>query len=72
MTSYKSKSGKTSGVTAYEIGEDYIKVEFNKKKIYKYTYPLNNPAIIDNMKSMALQQEGLSTFISRNRDLKFV
>ena len=39
MTTYKSTSGKQSGVTAYEIGSDYIIVWFYSKQ-YKYTYQI--------------------------------
>lgn len=72
MIPYTSKSGKTSGVTAYEIGSDRISVQFNHKKVYTYTYQLNGSAIIEEMKLLAIQSEGLSSFISRNRDLKFI
>jgi len=68
MTPYFSTSGKKSGVKAFEIGTDFIIVQFDKKQ---YTYPesLNRKSLIDEMKSLALNSKGLSTFISQNRDI---
>ena len=59
MIEYTSKSGKQSGVLAYEIGNDYITVKFQKKS-YKYTVDLNSQNVIDKMKNLALKSEGLS------------
>ena len=67
MTPYKSKSGKASGASAYEIGDDYIKVVF-KGKTYNYTERQNSKKTIDLLKELAQQQLGLSTYISRNRN----
>ncbi|SHJ02784.1 hypothetical protein SAMN02745146_2043 [Hymenobacter daecheongensis DSM 21074] len=67
MTDYVSASGKKSGVTAYEIGKDFIKVEFNNSKIYTYRSSNNNKIMIEEMKSLALASEGLSTYIARNK-----
>ena len=64
MIPYSSLSGKQSGVTAFEIGDDYIKVRFTNFKTYKYSVMMNGRTVIDHMKSLALRQEGLSTFIS--------
>jgi len=72
MTPYSSTSGKKSGVISYEIGDDFIVIQFDKQQ---YTYPvsLNGKRIIDKMKSLALASNGLSTFISQNRNtLKFI
>ena len=43
MTPYSSTSGKKSGVTAYEIGKDYITVKFDRNQ-YTYTESLNGKA----------------------------
>ena len=72
MTPYKSTSGKQSGVTAYEIGTDYIIVWFYSKQ-YKYTESLNDRSTIDKMKSLAIASSGLSTFIAQNKmTLRFI
>jgi hypothetical protein len=64
MISYKSTSGKDSGVVAYLIGEDYIKVQF-LKNTYLYSYSSAGPSDIEEMKKLALNSQGLSTFISQ-------
>jgi hypothetical protein len=67
MITYHSKSGKNSGIEAYEIGRDYIRVKFKpSQKIYKYSYRSAGKMAVEQMKSLALEQEGLSTFISRH------
>lgn len=72
MTPYSSTSGKKSGVTAYEIGKDYITVKFDRNQ-YTYTESLNGKAVIEKMKSLAIASSGLSTYISRNRNtLNFI
>ena len=68
MTSYTSTSGKSSGVTAYEIGDNYIKVKFGSYKTYNYPYSLNDESTIDTMKELALASRGLSSFIARHKN----
>ncbi len=67
MTSYKSESGKTSGVLAYQPGEDFIQVKFANGDIYVYTHKSAGKRVIEKMKSLALQSKGLSTYISKNK-----
>ncbi|MXV14794.1 hypothetical protein [Hufsiella ginkgonis] len=66
MTPYKSKSGKPSGVTAYETGGNFIKVEFNHAQVYTYSYRSAGRQMVEEMKTRALAGQGLSTFISQN------
>ena len=66
MTPYKTSSSKKSGVTAYEIGEDFIVVQFNYDEQYKYTYRSASKEDIETMKELAMRGKGLSTFISQN------
>lgn len=66
MTPYLSKSGKRSGVTAYEIGNTFIIVQFNRGQ-YKYSYSSCGRAAVETMKELALASNGLSTFIAQNR-----
>lgn len=66
MKPYKSSSGKSSGVTAYHLGSDYIIVQFNSKEIYKYSYKTATKKAVDVMKKLALSSAGLSTYISQN------
>jgi hypothetical protein len=66
MQSYVSRSGKKSGVTAYEIGDDYIIVRFGNEGIYKYSYASAGPQVVETLKALAINSEGLSTYISRH------
>ena len=66
MQSYKSKSSKKSGAVGFEIGPDFIKVEFEKGEKYLYSYKSAGKRAIEEMKKRALANEGLSTFISQN------
>ena len=66
MTPYKSKSKKKSGVTAYEIGDDFVLVQFNSTQTYKYTYRSAGHTAIEAMNRLAHASEGLSSFISKN------
>ena len=65
MTPYLSRSGKKSGVQAYEIGPGYIIVEFPASR-YKYSYSSCGREAVETMKKLALASKGLSTFISRH------
>lgn len=65
MKPYKNLSG-NSGVLAYEIGEDYIKVKFRDGDVYLYNYSVTGKFNVERMKELAEEGKGLSTFISRN------
>ena len=67
MTSYSSRSGKKSGVTSYEIGNDFIIVQFNGSKNYTYSNRSAGSSAVSTMKSLANGQNGLSTYISQNK-----
>jgi len=63
MIRYKNTFG-YSGVRAYEIGEDFIRVEFNTNDVYVYTYESAGWANIEQMKFLANWGRGLNTFIN--------
>ena len=67
MTPYKSKSRKTSGVIAYELGEDYIRIKFRRGDVYTYSYRSADANTIEVMKGLALASKGLSTYISQHQ-----
>lgn len=54
-----------SGVTAYEIGDEYIAVQFKSGDTYLYTYHKPGRQHVEQMKELAAQGRGLSTYISR-------
>ena len=64
MKRYKNLSG-NSGVLAYETGKDYIKVKFRDGDVYLYNYFRPGRDMVKQMKELAEEGRGLSTFISR-------
>lgn len=56
-----------SGVASYEIGNEFIHVQFKKKsKIYTYSYASVGYQHIENMKQLAQYGDGLNTYINQN------
>lgn len=66
MTPYKNLSG-NSGVTAYEITERGIRVQFNGGPVYHYLSCIDGVETVASMSSMAETGRGLSTFIAQNK-----
>lgn len=64
MKVYKNLGG-DSGVVAYEIGVDWIKVQFRDNGVYTYTYQIPGKADVEQMKKLALEGIGLNSYISR-------
>jgi len=65
MTNYLNLNGNSS-VSMYEIGQDFIKVEFTDGSIYLYTYVSAGQYNIEEMKRLAKQGWGLNSFIIQN------
>lgn len=66
MILYKNLS-KSSGITHYEIAEDYIAVKFmGEPKVYYYTYSRIPKYHIEKMKALAQGGRGLATYINQN------
>ena len=65
MQRYRNQS-KSSGVVAYELGEEFIDVKFVGGEIYHYTTRRPGARDLQHMKELALRGEGLATFISRH------
>ncbi len=65
MERYKNLSGK-SGVSAFEIGNDYIKVKFKDGLGYVYNKSVTGFQNISTMKVLALNGLGLNTFINKS------
>ena len=65
VTRYANLSG-NSGVAEYEIGNDYIKVRFrHEAAVYVYNDAAPGPAAVRRMQALAVQGQGLSTYISQ-------
>jgi hypothetical protein len=65
MQPYKNVA-ENSGVIAYEIGDDFILIEFQDESVYLYDYKSTGKANIEQMKILALTGEGLTTFINQH------
>lgn len=63
MNRYKNL-GHNSNVTAYEIADDSIKVQFNNGGLYLYNYSRPGKSYVDKMKQLALNGSGLNCLIS--------
>lgn len=71
MTVYKNASG-ASGITHYEIAEDYVAVKFTgEPRVYYYT-ALHIPKYhIEKMKILAVSGKGLATYINQNPEVRY-
>ena len=67
MNPYKSTSGKTSVVTAFNIGEKIISVQFRGGVIYHYTDTSCGSDAVETMSQLALNSNGLSKYIAQNK-----
>jgi hypothetical protein len=65
MSPYANRSG-DSGVVSYATDSDSITVRFRSGESYTYTYESAGQNNVEQMKRLAHQGKGLSTFVSRN------
>lgn len=67
MENYADRDN-NSGVKTYEIGNDYIIVEFKagRNRFYKYTYNSAGSSNVEEMKKLAEAGDGLNRFIAKN------
>lgn len=65
METYRDIDG-DSGVAAYEVGADYIRVRFDTGATYLYTYASAGAQHIERMKELAARGNGLNSYIMRN------
>ena len=65
MKPYKSKSGRSSGVSGYVAGSNFIVVRFNHTFMNKFTYDSAGRLTVEKMKSLAEAQKGLTSFIAK-------
>lgn len=63
MVTYKNLNN-NSGVAAYALGKDSIKIRFKEGPVYLYTNKVTGSNNIRQMKKLAKEGRGLSTFIS--------
>ncbi len=66
MERYQNRSG-DSGVSAFEIGTDYIEVKFSgTSRPYSYSYRKAGSVHVENMKRLAQSGSGLNSYINRH------
>lgn len=70
MERYRNLSG-DSNIVAYEIGSDFIRVQFSDGSIYRYTYASAGSRNIELMKRLANKGKGLNSFISKTVRKKY-
>ena len=64
MTRYKNLSGR-SGVTAYELGDDYIALQFHDGRVYIYDSDHPGQKHVEQMKKLAVSGSGLTTYLNK-------
>jgi class 3 adenylate cyclase len=65
MTPYRRLAG-DSGVTAYHCAPEAITVRFVDGRSYTYTWAVTGRAEVEQMKQLAGEGRGLSTYISQH------
>lgn len=66
MPAYADING-DSGVSSYNIGDDYIDVTFKKGGTYRYTHASAGKVAVEQMKMLAKSGDGLNSYINRNK-----
>lgn len=72
MTEYLSPN--ETNIKAYEIGDDYIIVEFasGSERFYKYTYSTTGKGIVEELKRLATSGNGgLNSALHRSKGIKY-
>ena len=65
MKPYKDLSG-TSGILAYSIGKDFIKIVFESDPVpYVYSWKKPGKTKVERMKRLAESGKGLATYINK-------
>lgn len=71
VVEYSSKTGKESGVFSYEMGEDYIVLNYKNKngdlKSISYSYEVSGKHHVEQIKKFAQHSKNLNTYLSENR-----
>lgn len=70
MERYANRSG-DSGVSAFEIGTNYISVMFTTGRVYNYTYASAGSNHIEQMKILARLGSGLNSYINKYVKYKY-
>lgn len=66
MVNVYNNLGGNSSITAYEILPSSIRVQFQGNKWYCYSYSKAGKTHVDNMKELAIEGQGLCSYIQHN------
>jgi hypothetical protein len=69
MQRYRNYSG-TSGVRAFEIGADFIVLQYVSGPLYRYTYETVGRENVEEMKRLALKGSHLNAFINTHPEIR--
>ena len=64
MTPYSNKGG-NSGIAAYELGDDYIRVMFKSRSVYLYDHIRPGSNAVSKMQALAVSGQGLNSYINK-------
>lgn len=64
MQAYRNRAG-DSAVSAFDIGRDFIDVQFKDGALYRYDYTSTGSSNVETMKHLAHCGRGLNSFILR-------
>ncbi|SPA17494.1 conserved hypothetical protein [Cupriavidus taiwanensis] len=64
MEPYRNLSGQ-SGIVAYELGPDHVRVQFEDGGVYTYDYRSTGRSHVEHMKRLATAGRGLCSYISQ-------
>jgi phosphopantetheine adenylyltransferase len=71
MNQYFSKSGKKTGVIAYQIEEESILLNYNSKsgkiKSIMYSYDISGVKHVEKIKKFARRSKNLNTYLAKNK-----
>lgn len=70
MQIYKNLGG-NSNVQWFIIGDDYIDVQFGSGNPYRYSYRSAGKEKVETMKRLALEGQGLNSYIMKNARLDY-
>jgi hypothetical protein len=65
MTRYKNTSG-IAGISAFSAGKDHIAIQFVDSSVYLYNYAVTGKEKVEEMKRLAKEGKGLTTFINQH------
>jgi hypothetical protein len=69
MHRYRNWSG-TSGIRAYEVGLDFIRLWWDKGEPYEYSYATVGEVHVEEMKRRAKKGSHLNAYINRHPEIK--